>query len=80
MFKLAQYIPAKQTFDTVSKIHKIKSPLFIAHSKNDVIIDYRMAQKNAEKHGSAKLFIAEEGSHDHSDWAYDEILGFLETL
>ncbi len=80
LFRLAQYIPAKQTFDTISKICKIKSPLFIAHCKNDVIIDYRMAQKNAETHGNAKLFIAEEGSHDHSDWAYDEILGFLESL
>jgi len=80
LFRLAQYIPGKQTFDTVSKIQKIKSPLMIAHCKNDVIIDYRMAQKNAETHGNAKLFIAEEGSHDHSDWAYDEILGFLETL
>jgi hypothetical protein len=80
LFRLAQYIPAKQTFDTVSKIHKIKSPLFIAHCKEDVIIDYRMAQTNAEKHGSARLFIAEEGSHDHSDWAYDEVLKFLETV
>lgn len=80
LFRLAQYIPAKQTFDTISKIHKIKSPLLIIHCKDDVIIDYRMAQKNAEKHGSARLFIAEEGSHDHSDWAYDEILNFLDNL
>lgn len=80
LFRLAQYIPAKQTFDTIHKIHKIKSPLFITHCKKDVIVDYRMAQKNAKVHGAAKLFIADEGSHDHSDWAYDEILEFLESL
>lgn len=80
LFRLANFIPAKQTFDTASKIHKIKSPLFIAHCKEDVIVDYKMAQKNAEIHGNARLFVAEEGSHDHSDWAYDEILGFLESL
>lgn len=80
LFRLANYIPSKQTFDTLGKIHKIKSPLFIVHCKEDVIVDYRMAHKNAETHGNAKLFIAENGSHDHSDWAYDEILSFLESL
>ena len=80
LFRLANYIPATQTFNTVSKIHKIKSPLFIVHCKEDVIVDYRMAEINAKIHGNAKIFIADEGSHDHSDWAYDEILGFLENL
>lgn len=80
LFRVAQHIPSKQTFNTVGKIHKIKSPLFIAHCKEDVIVDYRMAETNAQTHGNAKLFIAEEGSHDHSDWAYDEVLKFLDTL
>lgn len=80
MFRLAKFFPVKQTFDTVNKIHRIKSPLLICHSKNDLIVDYRMAEKNAEVHGNAKLFLVDEGSHDHSDWAYDEILSFLDKI
>jgi len=80
LFRLAEFIPAKQTFNTVGKIHKIKSPLFIVHCKEDLIVDYRMALKNAQTHGNARLFISDEGSHDHSDWCYDEILKFLGSL
>lgn len=78
--RLSKYLPLKQKFDTASKIHKIKSPLLIAHSKPDMIVDYRMAQKNARLHGSARLFISEEGSHEHSDWVYGEVLDFLQKL
>jgi alpha-beta hydrolase superfamily lysophospholipase len=80
LFRLANIMPARQKFDTASKIHKIKSPILIAHSKPDVIVDYRMAQKNATLHGNARLFIAEDGSHEHSDWVYDEVLDFLDSL
>ncbi len=80
LFRLAKFFPSKQPFNTVGKIHKIKSPLLICHCKNDLIIDYRMAEKNAKIHGNARLFIVDEGSHDYSDWAYDEVLDFLEGV
>lgn len=81
-FRIANFFPRKQLFDTLSKIHKIKSPLFICHSKKDDIVDYRMAHANTEKHGSAKLFVyeGEDGSHNHSDWAYEAVLDFLSSL
>lgn len=80
LFRLAKFCPMSQQFNTVGKIHKIKSPLLILHSKNDLIVDYRMAQTNAQTHGNARLFMVEEGSHDHSDWAYDEVLDFLAQI
>lgn len=80
LFRLAKFFPSKQPFNTVGKIHKIKSPLLICHCKNDLIIDYRMAETNAQMHGNARLFIVDEGSHDHSDWAYEEVLGFLSQI
>lgn len=81
-FRLANLFPRKQLFSTIDKIHKIKSPIFICHSKNDDIVDYRMAETNAQKHGAAELFIyeGEDGSHNHSDWAYDKVLGFLDGV
>lgn len=80
LFRLSKFFPVKQTFNTVGKIHKIKSPLLILHSKKDLIVHYEMAEKNAEVHGNARLFISEDGSHDHSDWAYDEIFDFLSAV
>lgn len=80
LFRLAKFFPSKQPFNTVGKIHKIKSPLLITHCKNDVIVDYRMAETNAQTHGNARLFLVDEGSHDHSDWAYEEVLCFLDNI
>lgn len=82
LFRLSKFLPVRQTFNTVEKIHKIKSPLLILHSKKDLIVHYQMAKKNAEVHGNARLFISEDenGSHDHSDWAYDEVFDFLSTI
>lgn len=80
LFRLANVLPTTQEFKTEEKMKKIKSPIFIAHSKKDDIISYKLAQRNAEKNPNAQLFLSNEGSHDFSEWAFPAILDFLDSL
>lgn len=80
LFRLANILPTFQEFNTVEKMDKIESPILILHSKEDDIITYKHAQKNAAKNPNAQLFLSEIGSHDYSEWGFDAALNFLESL
>lgn len=77
LLESANYI---QMFDNGKKISKVKSPILIMHAKNDEKISYEQAVTLAEYNKSAKLFLVEEGSHDHSKWCYEEAKDFIEGL
>lgn len=73
-------IPMVQKFETDKKIAKIKSPLLIGHSTDDVTVPVQMSFKLKELNKSAKLFISESGSHHDNHWFFSEILIFLEKM
>ena len=60
---IAKIYPNFQKYDTYSRVDKIKSPLFIVHSKGDTKIPYQMAEKLAKKNKNAKLKLVEEDDH-----------------
>lgn len=72
--------PLRNKFSSDEKIEKIKSPLFIAHSKNDEIIPYQMSQILASKNSRAELYLSDKGSHHSSDWVFEAIKNFLKTI
>ena len=47
LFRNAHYMPVTQNFDSYSKIDRVKSPMLIIHSKQDELINFEQAQKNA---------------------------------
>ena len=72
--------PLTQKFSTDKKIHKIKSPLFIGHSMNDVTVPVEMSYKLAKLNPHAKLFISKTGGHHETEWIFPEVKQFLESL
>ncbi len=73
-------MPMTQKFETEKKIHKIKSPLLIGHSINDVTVPVEMSYRLKALNASAKLFISEKGCHHNSEWFFPEVINFLESL
>ena len=80
IFRHAHIMPLTQNFDSYSKIDKVKSPMLIIHSKQDELINYEQAKKNAQKADFAKFVLLDEGSHYYSSWAFDEIEKFINQL
>ncbi len=80
MFRMARFLPIMQNFDTHSKIHKIKSPLLIIHSKQDELIEYEQAIKNAKRNPKSRFILCEDGSHHNSCWAFEHVLDFIQEL
>jgi uncharacterized protein len=54
----------KQNYNTLKRIHKIKSPLLIIHSKTDGLIPYSHALKNFKKAKCKKTFLTIKGKHN----------------
>jgi fermentation-respiration switch protein FrsA (DUF1100 family) len=75
--KFVKFIPLTQKFATDTKIYKIKSPLLIGHSINDVTVPVEMSYKLGSLNPNAKLFISNTGSHHESEWFFEEIKSFL---
>lgn len=75
LLESADYI---QMFDNGEKIPKVKAPILIMHAKNDEKICYEQAVTLSKLNPSAKLFLVDDGSHDHSEWCYDEAKNFIE--
>ena len=80
LFRNAHYMPVTQNFDSYSKIDRVKSPMLIIHSKQDELINFEQAQKNALKADFAKFVLLDEGGHYYSSWAFDEIEKFINQL
>ena len=69
-----------QMFDNGEKIQKVKSPILIMHAKNDEKISYEQSVTLSRLNPSARFFLVDDGSHDHSEWCYDEAKNFIEGL
>lgn len=69
-----------QMFDNGEKIQKVKSPILIMHAKNDEKISYEQSITLSRLNPSARFFLVDDGSHDHSEWCYDEAKNFIEGL
>lgn len=69
-----------QMFDNGKKIAQVNSPILIMHAKNDEKINYEQAITLSKLNPKAKLFIAEDGSHDHSEWCYSAAKSFIEGV
>ena len=74
LIKSANFI---QKFDNKEKISKLNLPVLIVHAKNDCKIEYTQAQELYNQCPSARLVLAEDGSHDRTDWAFGYIEEFL---
>lgn len=82
MFNYVLYnlIPLTQKFESINKIQKIRSPLFVLHSKPDDIIPYWMGEKLAEQNEHARFYLSETGGHDEPTWNNHVILDFIREL
>lgn len=69
-----------QMFDNGKKIAQVNSPILIMHAKNDEKINYEQAITLSKLNPKAKLFIAEDGSHDRSEWCYSAAKSFIEGV
>lgn len=77
---IAKIYPNFQKYDTYSRIDKIKSPLFIIHSKGDTKIPYQMSEKLAQKNKNAKLKLVDANDHLEYFNSLPLILEFLNSL
>lgn len=68
-----------QKMDNVNKIHKVKCPILIVHSKTDKIAPWRNAVELSDNNENAQLYISETGSHWDAEWCFDRISNFIET-
>ena len=77
---LVNFVPFFQRYDTYSRIDKIKVPLLIIHSKNDSLIPYKLAEKNAKKAKFAKFHLVEQDNHNDYTNSLPIILDFLDSV
>ncbi len=77
---LVRSIPVYQKFETKNKVHKIKSPLLIAHAVPDNIVPVEMSRELAAIKQDAQVFISQEGGHNEHDWFYPRLFEFLNSL
>ena len=73
-------IPLTQKFETINKVSKIQSPLFLIHSKQDEIVPYQMNIELYKKNPQARQFLSGKGYHDDPTWNNDVILNFIKSL
>lgn len=69
-----------QTLDGISKIHKVKCPILLLHSKFDKIAPCQNSIALASQNPNSQLFISDEGTHWNADWAFDKVFEFIESL
>lgn len=77
---LAQNLIYYQTYDTYSRITKIKSPILIACAKPDPIISYKLSLKLAKLMPNAQIYVSEIGDHNTHSWFDDEALKFITAV
>ncbi len=69
-----------QKFENDKKIEKIKCPILIIHSQNDVKIHYSIAQKLHKLNPQSTLYISDKGEHNTNDWCFEKVNEFLVSL
>lgn len=76
----SQGVPLKNEFNTISKIGKVDSPLFILHTVDDNAISVEMARELRKKAKSPTYQELETGGHDMCNSKVDECIKFLNNL
>lgn len=69
-----------QKMDNISKIQDIKCPILILHNRTDQVAPYTNAVELAQKNPNSQLHISEVGSHWTSDWCFDKVFEFVNSL
>lgn len=54
----------RYSFDSLSKIHKVKSPVLLIHSSDDEVIPFELGQRLFENITTEKKFLQIRGSHN----------------
>lgn len=78
--KIVYIVPFFQNYNTYSRMDKITEPILITHSKDDEIIPYEMALKNASKNKKAKLEIVNKDTHNNIEYSPIKIMEFIKNL
>lgn len=78
--KLILFLPVFEEFDTINKIHKIKSPLLIAHAEADNLIPVQMSRELGKINPKTQVFTSKKGGHNDYDWFYPRLFSFLNSL
>ncbi|MDD3236603.1 MAG: alpha/beta fold hydrolase [Candidatus Gastranaerophilales bacterium] len=69
-----------QKFDNYRKLQKIKCPILLLHSKNDLKVPYKTAIKLSKTNPNIEFFLCEDGSHQSNGWCFNKIKNFLSSL
>ncbi len=80
IYWLTYHLPAFQPYDTKNKISKIKSPLLIIHSNQDLLIPYTLSVVNASKNKNSKLIIENFGNHNDVYLSTDTIVKYIKNI
>lgn len=68
-------------FDNISKIGRLKSPVFMLYSRQDMLIPWEMSDAlfKAAPAGS-RNFISGHGGHNNFEWGENAVLNYLSSL
>lgn len=69
-----------QTLDGINKIKDVKCPILIMHNKTDKIAPYQNSIELSQNNPDSELFISEKGSHWDSDWGFEKVFEFANSL
>lgn len=69
-----------QKMDNLSKMKDLKCPILILHNKTDQVAPYTNAIELAERNPNSQLHISDAGSHWTSDWCFDKVFEFVNSL
>lgn len=61
---MSNFIYLRYSFDSLSKIHRVKSPVLLIHSPDDEVIPFELGQKLFAAIQSEKEFLQIEGGHN----------------
>lgn len=69
-----------EKMDNTEKIKHVKCPILITHPKNDKVSHYQNSIELAQLNKKTELYISEEGTHWNSEWCFDKIFEFINSL
>lgn len=75
---LSKFVFLRYSFDSLSKIDKVTSPIIVIHSTDDDVIPFQLGVKLYNQASSKKSFIQIKGSHN--DGFMDSISLYMKSL
>lgn len=78
--KHIEQIDFMQKLDGINKIKNVKCPILILHNKTDKIAPYQNAIELAQNNPNTELFLSDKGSHWDSDWGFEKVFEFTNSL